>query len=134
MNVVPPCTELDPELFFPDPAKARKMLGRSAIEMTRITIIALDACARCPMQKECLQNAVNSREAYGIFGGTMPHERNEVAPIPVGQPTGFIFYAKLRASVLTKRKDLVCPPLPKPTKEFVPYSDYLPFVRVYSQE
>ena len=134
LDTSPPCAELDPEIFFPDPAKARIVSGRSGAEMTATTIIALDACSRCPVQKKCLQTAVNNRDFHGIFGGTMPHERDRVAPSPIGHPTAFPFYTKLRAAVLAKRKDLVCPPLPKPTKEFVPYSEYLPFVRVYSQE
>jgi len=97
-------------------------------------VVALDACARCPFQSACLQEAINNREIAGIFGGTMPHERNTTAPLPKGFPTAFPFYTKLRRAVLAKRKDLVCPPLPKPTKEYVSYSEYLPFVRVFSQE
>jgi len=133
LDTSPPCAELDPEIFFPDPNKARKMLGSSGAEMTATTIIALDACARCPIARECLQFAINNREAHGIWGGSMPHERDKVAPTPAGQPVALPFYTKLRRAILDKRKDLTCPPIPKPTSDYV-YTDYLPFVRHYSQE
>jgi hypothetical protein len=63
----------------------------------------------------------------------MPHERDKVAPTPAGQPVALPFYTKLRRAVLDKRKDLTCPPIPKPKSDYV-YTDYLPFVRHYSQE
>jgi hypothetical protein len=110
------------------------MMGKNHFNMVDETIVALDACARCPVQSACLQEAVNNRETAGIFGGSFPTDRDRVARLPKGFPTAFPFYTKLRRAVLAKRKDLVCPPLPKPTKKYVSYSEYLPFVHVFSQE
>ena len=32
-------------------------------------------CARCPIKDECLTYALESGEAYGIWGGLLPSER-----------------------------------------------------------
>jgi WhiB family redox-sensing transcriptional regulator len=32
-------------------------------------------CARCPIKVECLTYALESGEAYGIWGGLLPSER-----------------------------------------------------------
>jgi hypothetical protein len=105
--------------------RSRLLRGESGQAIVAETIIALDLCQACPMKAECLQFAINNREAYGIFGGTFPHERSVVAPIPFGQPISTPFYTKLRSAVLEQREDLDCPEIPQPNKPFVPYIELL---------
>lgn len=58
------CKGVNPDLFFPtrgessDPAKA--------------------VCARCPVDVECLQQALVDREVHGVWGGTSEKERREI--------------------------------------------------------
>jgi WhiB family transcriptional regulator, redox-sensing transcriptional regulator len=122
----PACLDLDPESFFPDPTPGRSHFnGEQGQELVYSTIVALSTCARCPMQSKCLQFAIDMREAYGIWGGTFPHERDKAIGLPQGQPTSFSYYSKLRAAVLSKKASLVCPPIPKPVKEFIPIAEFL---------
>ncbi|MEX2549458.1 MAG: WhiB family transcriptional regulator [Nitriliruptoraceae bacterium] len=58
------CRDADPELFF------------SANEDDRA--VALDMCAGCPVRTECLDHALETREAYGIWGGTDEQERKRL--------------------------------------------------------
>ena len=122
----PACLDLDPESFFPDPTPGRSHFhGEQGQELVYATIAALSACQRCPMQKKCLQFAVDMREAYGIWGGTFPHERDAVIGLPLGQPTSLAYYSKLRTAVLEKKASLVCPPIPRPVKEYIPIAEFL---------
>ncbi len=58
------CRGLDPEIFYPasdeeaDEAKA--------------------VCAECQVRKACLEFALDTREAEGIWGGTTARERRRV--------------------------------------------------------
>ncbi|MCA1692056.1 MAG: WhiB family transcriptional regulator [Acidimicrobiales bacterium] len=58
------CVGLDPDVFYPpsdeesDEAKA--------------------ICASCPVQEPCLEFALDSREADGIWGGTTARERRRL--------------------------------------------------------
>jgi WhiB family redox-sensing transcriptional regulator len=36
---------------------------------------AIAICRRCPHQDECLQWALDTRQGYGIWGGTTPAQR-----------------------------------------------------------
>lgn len=110
------CQQTDPEIYYPDQAY-RKVTQ----EMVNETIVALDLCQACPIQPTCLQFAINNREAFGIWGGTMPHERDKMAKLPSGQPLALPFYTRLREAVLAERDDLVCPDLPEPDPDFVSY-------------
>lgn len=63
------CTPLNAEDFFPtvggNPAAARA------------------TCAKCPVRVQCLQWAIDNREAQGIWGGMSPTERKAIiAAIP----------------------------------------------------
>jgi hypothetical protein len=59
------CAEVDPELFFSDqgvpPTEAKSI------------------CARCDVQSECLEWALDNDEEFGIFGGLTPRERRREA-------------------------------------------------------
>jgi WhiB family redox-sensing transcriptional regulator len=122
----PACLDLDPENFFPDPSSGRSNFkGEDGEALLSATVVALSACARCTMQDVCLQFAVDQREIYGIWGGTLPHERDAVLNLPVGQAPSLKFYSKLRAAVLSKKASLTCPPIPKPVKGYIPIAEFL---------
>jgi WhiB family redox-sensing transcriptional regulator len=60
------CLSADPELFFPI-AQGSAADGQ--------TSSALRVCAGCPVRQQCLDFAMTSGEAHGIWGGTTPDER-----------------------------------------------------------
>lgn len=60
------CVAADPDLFFPiSPA------GKNARQISR----AREICGGCRVRRECLEFAMRTREAEGIWGGTTPEER-----------------------------------------------------------
>lgn len=59
------CRQTDPDMFFFDH-------GREAANAKRI-------CASCPVQAECLQDAVARNEEWGIWGGMTGPERRKIA-------------------------------------------------------
>lgn len=59
----PPCTSVDPELFFPH--------NRTE------ALHAKQICAACPTADPCLQYALDIPQ-YGIWGGTSTRERIEI--------------------------------------------------------
>lgn len=59
------CSQTDPEAFFPE-------RGGSTREAKRI-------CARCEVVAECLAYALETREAYGVWGGRTERERRRLA-------------------------------------------------------
>jgi WhiB family transcriptional regulator, redox-sensing transcriptional regulator len=60
------CLSADPELFFPIAQ------GAAADGQTRS---ALRVCAGCAVRPQCLDFAMTTGEAHGIWGGTTPDER-----------------------------------------------------------
>jgi WhiB family redox-sensing transcriptional regulator len=63
------CLAADPDLFFP------VAVGTAAgDETTR----ALRICDGCPVKRQCLDFAMRTGEASGIWGGTTPEERIRV--------------------------------------------------------
>ncbi len=42
---------------------------------------AKDICARCPVIRECLEDALKRREPHGILGGLNEDERSDLLPI-----------------------------------------------------
>ena len=60
------CRGHDPDLWFPSDEK------RSGYKHAR------RICARCPVQLECLEDAVISDSRYGMFGGLTPTERARI--------------------------------------------------------
>jgi WhiB family transcriptional regulator, redox-sensing transcriptional regulator len=57
-----PCTNLDPELFFPEDE------GYLPPEVAR-------ACMACPIRVACLEAAMTGHVPYGIWGGVTERER-----------------------------------------------------------
>ena len=62
------CRREDPELWFP------KNKGRKPKKPPRAVVI----CHSCPIQKECLQYALDEGERYGIWGGLDEAERRQL--------------------------------------------------------
>lgn len=60
------CLESAPELFFPVSAYGPSM---------EQIVAAKSICGRCRVRADCLDWALRSGEAYGIWGGTTPDER-----------------------------------------------------------
>lgn len=58
------CLGVEPELFYPQK-------GDSLEPAKRI-------CASCPVQRDCLQYALEHNERYGIWGGTSERERRRL--------------------------------------------------------
>ena len=78
----PPCTEVDPDLFFPldrddslnpaattlgNPDTSRSIYAVSAAAVKGV-------CAPCPYKEQCLAWALDNSEP-GIWGGTTDHDR-----------------------------------------------------------
>jgi WhiB family transcriptional regulator, redox-sensing transcriptional regulator len=59
------CREMDPEIWFPDHANGKAEKPR------RI-------CYRCPVRRECLEEALKNPETHGIWGGLDQRERRKV--------------------------------------------------------
>ncbi|MFU8841304.1 MAG: WhiB family transcriptional regulator [Nitriliruptoraceae bacterium] len=58
------CRDADPDLFFSTTDADRQE--------------ALRLCSACPVRLECLEHALATREAYGIWGGTDEQERKRL--------------------------------------------------------
>jgi WhiB family transcriptional regulator, redox-sensing transcriptional regulator len=60
------CRHADPELFFPVSA-----WGPSVDQITQAKAI----CARCPVRRQCLAFALDTRQRHGVWGGMSEEER-----------------------------------------------------------
>jgi WhiB family transcriptional regulator, redox-sensing transcriptional regulator len=60
------CRHSDPELFFPVTA-----IGPAASQVARAKAV----CRRCPVRDQCLEFALDSGQAFGVWGGTTGEER-----------------------------------------------------------
>ncbi|MGH2731307.1 MAG: WhiB family transcriptional regulator [Actinomycetota bacterium] len=58
------CTEVDPEIFFPERGGSSRA--------------ARAVCADCTVRLECLEYALNNKEQFGIWGGTSERERRRL--------------------------------------------------------
>ncbi len=65
--IVPPCTNTDPEIWFPETGES---FSNAAL--------AKKLCKMCPARKPCAEFAIVSKEQFGIWGGTSPKERQRV--------------------------------------------------------
>jgi WhiB family redox-sensing transcriptional regulator len=65
------CQAADPDMFFPvSPA------GPGRDEATRAKAI----CAACQVRRQCLQFALATHQAHGVWGGTTEEERRLRVP------------------------------------------------------
>ncbi|MER7133883.1 WhiB family transcriptional regulator [Streptosporangium saharense] len=67
------CLTEDPELFFPVSTEGP---GREQYERAKAV------CRRCPVQRRCLEYALNTYQMYGVWGGTTPDERRAAMTAP----------------------------------------------------
>lgn len=58
------CTEVDPEIFFPERGGSSKA--------------ARQVCNNCQVRDICLEYALNNKEQFGIWGGTSERERRRL--------------------------------------------------------
>jgi WhiB family redox-sensing transcriptional regulator len=64
------CRAADPDLFFPVSA-----VGPGREEVARAKAV----CASCAVRRHCLQYALATRQAHGVWGGTTEDERRLAA-------------------------------------------------------
>lgn len=87
------CRGIDPNIFFAEPGNGHDP------EQTSMLADAKRICAGCPVREQCLEWALQRREA-GIWGGTTENERRVIRrerggmprqPIPIthGTETGY---------------------------------------------
>lgn len=69
LDTVPECTTVDPDYFYADANDPEEPYGRSE------RAIAQGVCSRCPIKNECFANAINNNETYGVWGNSMPEQR-----------------------------------------------------------
>ena len=62
-----PCSQADPELFFPDAHESRANVA-----------LAKRVCAACPVRQECLEWDLDRGEKFGIYGGLTATQRRKV--------------------------------------------------------
>jgi hypothetical protein len=62
-----PCASL-PEVFFPED------IADPNIRQTAI-LTAKALCSTCPVKWQCFEYATTTGQTYGIWAGTLPHER-----------------------------------------------------------
>lgn len=73
---VPPCSTVDPELYFPEPGTP----GITAAKVTR------ELCASCQWRTPCLEWALE-RDEYGTWGGLNRNERSALRMKRLGEAT-----------------------------------------------
>lgn len=62
------CKDYDTNLFYPEKDNQRKF-------PPKIYKSAKNICAKCPVQLECLEYALENGEILGVWGGKSPPER-----------------------------------------------------------
>ena len=62
-----PCQDI-PDIFFPEDFP-EKQTREYAIRTAKAL------CAECPLRLQCFAYAIEAQEPYGIWAGTLPHER-----------------------------------------------------------
>jgi WhiB family redox-sensing transcriptional regulator len=67
------CQHSDPELFFP--------IGSTGASVIEDIEKAKAICRVCPVQPECLRFALNTRQEFGIWGGTTEDERRAISKL-----------------------------------------------------
>lgn len=62
-----PCEDF-PEVMYPEDQ-------RDPMKRQLLTLIAKRLCSECPVKAECFRYAVESGQKFGVWAGTLPHER-----------------------------------------------------------
>lgn len=127
------CKDMNGDMWYPDAVRASTNHKPSPKAQAVIddSMAALSVCSTCPIQKTCLQAAIDNREEYGIWGGTFPYERHAVAPYEKTTDLGFIWQEKLRG--FAEKKGLSCPPIPKPRDGYTPAASFWSYLQSSQQ-
>jgi WhiB family transcriptional regulator, redox-sensing transcriptional regulator len=67
------CSEIDPELFFPQEIEIGKKIVSKYTNLSR----AKKVCSECPLVLDCLAYALKNHE-IGIWGGTTESQRDSI--------------------------------------------------------
>ena len=62
------CAQADPDVFFPEHRGVN-------------SAPAVNVCRRCPVQQPCLEYALVTREAWGIWGGATEAQRRHMITV-----------------------------------------------------
>jgi len=75
------CNGIDTEVFFPYPHHDARTAKYE--EQVLQGVMALQVCQECPVVKECFAYAMEESSSIyaGIYGGTMPYERQDIAKL-----------------------------------------------------
>lgn len=65
----PLCSQVDPELFFPEENEKTKTSYYVNIKAAK------EICNKCPLVKECLEYALRNSPIQGVWGGLTEKER-----------------------------------------------------------
>lgn len=65
----PLCSQVDPELFFPEEKQYSKTAYYSNVKAAK------DICGKCPLVTDCLQYALVNHPIQGLWGGLTEKER-----------------------------------------------------------
>jgi hypothetical protein len=66
--IVPPCTNADPEAWFPEQG------GMATHELRNVKAL----CSMCPAKAACLNYALVANEPWGVWGGLTTPERRRL--------------------------------------------------------
>jgi WhiB family redox-sensing transcriptional regulator len=72
------CNGVDPEIFYPRTATVPDLDDYANFTLVIEREDAKTICKRCPHQRECLNWALATRQAFGIWAGTTPAERDRI--------------------------------------------------------
>jgi WhiB family redox-sensing transcriptional regulator len=89
------CRHTEPDLFFPVPATGASAAqspvpspAPSQAEQAQAER-AKNVCAGCPVRRECLQFALATRQAYGVWGGLeLTESDRRRRPVRTSRPRG----------------------------------------------
>lgn len=106
---------LHADAWFPEPPEGHvKGYEAERDSMLRLSVEALKACSTCPIRQACLDFSfqVSDTIDYGIYGGTLSHERRAASGggVPAGRGPRNFEHA-IRA--LARREGVPTPTIPK---------------------
>lgn len=96
------CRGMDVEIFF-HPASERRRQKQRRIDRAKAI------CQDCPVLEECRQQALRTREPYGIWGGLSEEERAEILGL-----------GNLRYPAQRSRNRATSDPIGAPSQQHVP--------------
>ncbi len=67
------CRDQSSDVFFSPPEEQGQARADREEQAKRI-------CARCPVQRSCLDHALRAEEPYGVWGGLTEAERRHLTP------------------------------------------------------